>query len=67
MQKMFSIQQAADVLGVSYFTVRDLVNEALENPKKSRWREGRHFVDLSITTSKKRLIRMYPHALESDV
>lgn len=67
MQKMFSIQQAADVLGVSYFTVRDLVNEALENPKKSRWREGRHFVDLSITTSKKRLIRIYPHALESDV
>ena len=67
MQKMFSIQQAADVLGVSYFTVRDLVNEALENPKKSRWREGRHFVDLSVTTSKKRLIRIYPHALESDV
>lgn len=66
MPKMFSIQQAADVLGVSYFTVRDLVNEALENPKKSRWREGRHFVDLSVTTSKKRMIRIYSTALEPD-
>ncbi len=66
MQSLLTIKQAADLLGVSYFTVRDLVNEALENPKKSRWREGRHFVDLSVTTSKKRLIRIYPHALESN-
>jgi len=66
MSKLLTIQEAADVLGVNYFHVRSLVFEALEHPKKARWREGKHFTDLSPRTSKKRLIRIYQTALEPD-
>ena len=55
---MLSIKQAAEAMGVSYYAVRDLVNEALDNPKKARWKEGQHFVDYSTLTAKKRLIRI---------
>ena len=59
---MLTIQQAAEAMGVSYYAVRDLVNEALENPKKARWKEGREFVDYSTLKAKKRLIRIRPEA-----
>ena len=60
---MLSIKQAAEAMGVSHYVVRDLINEALENPKKARWKEGKHFVDYSTLTAKKRLIRIFPNAL----
>ena len=60
---LLSIKQAAEAMGVSYYVVRDLVNEALDNPKKARWKEGKHFVDFSTLTAKKRLIRIYSTAL----
>ena len=66
MTKLLTIQEAADVLGVNYFHVRSLVFEALEHPKKARWREGKHFRDLSMKSSKKRVIRIYSTALEPD-
>jgi len=66
MQSLLTIKQAAEILGVSYFHVRALVFEALENPKGARWREGKHFRDLSMKTSKKRVIRIYSTALEPD-
>ena len=59
---MLTIQQAAEEMGVSYYVVRDLVNEALDNPKKARWKEGRDFIDFSTLTAKKRLIRIRPEA-----
>ena len=63
---MLTIKQAAEEMGVSYYVVRDLVNEALDNPKKARWKEGKHFCDLSTLSSKKRLIRIHLHALGPD-
>lgn len=60
---MLSIKQAVVVIGVSYDVVHDLVNEAINNPKKSRWKEGREFIDLSTLKVKKRLIRIRPSAL----
>ena len=59
---MLTIKQAAEEMGVSYYVVRDLVNEALDNPKKARWKEGRDFIDFSTLTAKKRLIRIRPEA-----
>jgi hypothetical protein len=60
---MLSIKQAAVAMGVSYDVVRDLVSEAIANPKKARWKEGREFVDLSTLKAKKRLIRIRPSAV----
>ena len=59
---MLSIKQAAEAMGVSHYVVRDLVNEALDNPKKARWKEGREFIDFSTLKAKKRLIRIRPEA-----
>ena len=60
---MLTIKQAAQTLGISEWAIRDLVEEAFSDPKKSRWKHGKHFLDLSVTTSKRRLIRIHPHAL----
>ena len=57
---MLTVKEAAKRLGVSYWVVRDLVDEAYEIPKKARWRVGREFVDLSKVTSQRRLIRIRP-------
>ena len=62
MKKYFTIKEAAAALGVSYWTVKDLVDEAY-NCKRSRWKEGREFINLSTLTAKKRLIRIKPSAI----
>ena len=60
---LLTIKEAAAHLNVSYGTVRKLVNEGLENPKKSRWKEGREFIDFSVLNAKKRVIRIRPEAV----
>lgn len=62
MNKLLTIQEAAEAMGVSRWTIQDLIDEALTS-KKSRWKLGREFVDLSKVTSQRRLIRIRPEAL----
>ena len=61
--KLFTIQEAADFMGVSRRHVQTLVDEAQDNPKIARWREKRDFVDLTPAGSARRTIRIIPEAL----
>jgi hypothetical protein len=63
MTTLLTIQQAADLMGVSYDHVSRLVDEAQTCPKISKWREKRDFIDLSLAGSKFRTIRIIPEAL----
>jgi predicted DNA-binding transcriptional regulator AlpA len=63
MTTLLTIQQAADLMGVSRKHVDRLIDEAQTCPKTAKWREKRDFVDLSIATSKHRCIRVRPDAL----
>lgn len=60
---MLSIKQAAEAMGVSYWTIQALVDEAYADPKRAQWKVGKDFRNLSTSTAKKRLIRIFPHAL----
>lgn len=60
--KLLTINEAAAALGVSPWAVRDLVDEAYTS-KKSRWKEGREFINLATLTAQRRLIRIRPSAL----
>ena len=63
METLLTIQQAADALGVSRRHVQRLVDEAQVSPKTAKWKERRDFLDLSISTSKQKTIRIMPSAL----
>ena len=63
MTTLLTIQQAADLMGVSRRHVYRLIDEAQTCPKIAKWREKRDFVDLSIASSKHRCIRVRPDAL----
>jgi len=60
--RLLTIQEAADIMGVSYHTIRRLVDDAYAN-KKSAWRIGREIIDLTPSTSKLRTIRIDPQAV----
>ena len=63
---MLTIKQAAEEMGVSYWTVKALVDEAYEDPRRARWKKGKHFRNLSTSTAQRRIIRIYSTALEPD-
>ena len=62
---LLTIKQAAEAAGVSYWTIKRLVEDAYVS-KKSRWQEGREFVNLSVPTAKRRVIRIRPDAVGLD-
>ena len=64
--KMLTVKEAAKRLGVSYWTVKALVDEAYDEPRKARWKVGKHFRNLSTSTAQRRIIRIYSSALEPD-
>ena len=47
MTTLLTINQAADLMGVSRRHVERLIDEAQTCPKIAKWREKRDFVDLS--------------------
>ncbi len=63
MNTLLTIQQAADLMGVSRRHVDRLIDEAQTCPKVAKWREKRDFVDLSLAGSSHRCIRVCPDAL----
>ena len=63
MTTLLTIQQAADLMGVSRKHVDRLIDEAQTCPKVAKWREKRDFVDLSLAGSAYRCIRIMPEAL----
>ena len=63
---MLTIKQAAEEMGVSYWTVKALVDEAFDEPRKARWKVGKHFRNLSTSTAQRRIIRIYSSALGPD-
>ena len=58
MNTLLTIQQAADLMGVSRRHVDRLIDEAQTCPKIAKWREKRDFVDLSLAGSSHRCIRV---------
>ena len=63
--KLLTINQAAEAMSVSYWTVLALIDEAYLN-KKSRWKEGKHFIGVSKYGAKRRMIRIKPSAVLLD-
>lgn len=56
-RKLLTPKQAAEVMGVSYDHIKDLIKEA-DNNKQSRWRFGREIVNLSQKTALRRTLRI---------
>ena len=63
MTNLLTINQAADLMGVSRRHVERMIDEAQTCPKIAKWREKRDFVDLSTAGAKHRCIRVLPDAL----
>lgn len=57
-----TMKEAAEMMNVSYWTVKALVDEAYVS-KKSKWKEGREFINLATLTAKRRIIRIRSSAL----
>ena len=55
---LLSPKEAAAVLGVSYRHVKYLIEEADAMPKQSRWRHGKHIIDLSPIGAERRTLRI---------
>ena len=58
-----TITQAARAMGVSRRHVERLIEDAQASPKTAKWKEKREFIDLSLATSKHKLIRINPDAI----
>ena len=56
-KRLVTLQEAAEVMGVSYRHVQRLVEEA-NTIKQSRWRYGREIVNLSPATAVRRTLRI---------
>ena len=63
MTKLLTIKEAAEALGVSRRHIQRMIEEAKAFPKTAKWKERRDFVDLSISTSTRSLIRITPEAV----
>ena len=57
-QRLLTLKQAAEVLGVSYRTVQKLVEEADINPRGSRWRHNKEIIVLSTKDALRRILRI---------
>ncbi len=57
-RQLLTINEAAQVMGVSRNHVRRLVEEADALGKKARWRYGREIVDLSPVDAVRRTLRI---------
>ena len=63
MAYLLTIKEAAEALGVSRRHIQRLIDEAQVSPKTAKWKERRDFFDLSISGSKRQLIRITPSAV----
>ena len=63
---LFTINEAAEAMGVSRNHVRRLIEEADVLGKKARWRYGREIVDLSPVGAIRRTLRINVAAVLPD-
>ena len=62
MQKLLTVREAAEVMGVTPRHVQRLIHEA-DVDRKSRWRFGREIINLSPKHSARRTLRINIHAV----
>ena len=62
LEKLLTVEQAAEVLGVSVRHIRTLIYEA-DTDKQSRWKHGREIINLSPKTALRRTLRINPHKI----
>lgn len=65
-QRLLTLKQAAEVLGVSYNTVKRLVDEADLMPRKSRWKHNKEIIVLSPKDAQRRILRINIKAVLPD-
>ena len=61
-RQLLTTKQAAEVMGVSYRHVQELIHEA-DVSKQSRWQFGREIINLSPKTALRRTLRININAV----
>ena len=64
--RLLSIKEAAELMGVSYWTIYMLIADADTN-KRSTWRYGKEIIDLTPSGNKNRILRINPAAVSPSV
>ena len=65
-QRLLTIKQAAEVLGVSHRHIQRLIEEADINPRRSRWKHNKEIITLSTKDALRRTLRININAVLPD-
>ena len=65
-QRLLTIKQAAEALGISQRLIYRLIEEADINPRRSRWKHNKEIITLSTKDALRRTLRININAVVPD-